>query len=119
MFIGHGSPMNAIEDNVYSQKWKELGKTMPRPKSILAISAHWETDGIRVTGNVKQKTIHDFGGFPKALFDAQYTPSGSQELCKRVQELIPETKVDNSWGLDHGSWSILKVMYPEQDIPVI
>ncbi|CAD8057108.1 unnamed protein product [Paramecium sonneborni] len=119
IFFGHGSPMNGIEVNVFSLKWKELGRTLPKPNSILAVSAHWETDGIKLTGNKIQKTIHDFGGFPKKLYEQQYNPPGNLNLCERIQKLIPEAKIDNTWGLDHGTWTILKQMYPEQDIPVI
>ena len=89
------------------------------PKAIIVISAHWETDGIKVTSNNKQKTIHDFYGFPKELFDVQYNPEGDGKLVKRIQDIIAEVKPDDSWGLDHGSWSILKHLYPKADIPVI
>lgn len=120
MFIGHGSPMNAIEDNVYSRKWHELGQTMPRPKAILSISAHWITNGTKVTAMQHPQTIHDFGGFPKELFDQQYPAPGSPELAKLTQELVSYTHVqhDESWGLDHGTWSVLLPMYPAADIPV-
>jgi len=120
MFIGHGNPMNAITDNAFARKWKELGKTLPRPKAILSISAHWLTSGTKVTGMAQPKTIHDFGGFPKALFDAQYPAPGTPDFAKQTAELITHTHVsqDETWGLDHGTWSVLLPMYPAADIPV-
>ena len=120
LFVGHGNPMNAIEKNEYHNKWTELGKTLPRPKAILCISAHWLSSGTRVTAMEKPKTIHDFGGFPQELFDAQYPAMGSPDLAKETQGLITKTKVqsDFEWGLDHGTWSVLLPMYPKADIPV-
>ena len=120
MFIGHGSPMNAIEDNAYSQSWKALGKKLQRPQAILSVSAHWITKGTKVTGNLKPKTIHDFGGFPKQLFDAEYPAPGSPEFAKLTEELVTYSHIqtDDSWGLDHGTWSVLLPMYPAADIPV-
>jgi 4,5-DOPA dioxygenase extradiol len=120
LFIGHGSPMNAIEKNEYHSKWTELGKTLPKPKAILVVSAHWLTKGTRVTAMEKPKTIHDFGGFPQELFDVQYPAKGSPELASETQALIGKTKVqsDFEWGLDHGTWSVLLPMYPKADIPV-
>lgn len=120
LFIGHGNPMNAIEDNAYSQSWKGLGKQLPRPQAILSISAHWLTKGTRVANNTKPRTIHDFGGFPKQLFDQQYPAPGSPEMAKLAQQLITHSHVqtDDSWGLDHGTWSVLLPMYPAADIPV-
>lgn len=121
LFIGHGSPMNAITDNIYHRKWQELGKTLPHPQAILTISAHWITEGsTRVTTNIRQKTIHDFGGFPKALFDQQYNTPGAPELAEETRKLITTTNVhgDDSWGLDHGTWSVLLPMFPSADIPV-
>ena len=120
MFIGHGNPMNAIEDNLYHRKWQSLGKSLPRPKAILTVSAHWITKGTKVTGNLKPKTIHDFGGFPKQLFDQQYPAPGSPELAKLTAELVTYSHIqtDDSWGLDHGTWSVLLPMYPMSDIPV-
>jgi 4,5-DOPA dioxygenase extradiol len=122
LFIGHGNPMNAITDNSYHRKWQELGKKLPKPQAILSISAHWITEGsTRITSNLTQKTIHDFGGFPKQLFEQQYNTPGSPELAKNAQELITSVDVlsDDSWGLDHGTWSVLLPMYPAADIPVI
>ena len=121
LFVGHGSPMNAIEDNEYSREWKKLAAGIPEPKAILCISAHWETKGTYVTVMEMPKTIHDFGGFPQALFDVQYPAKGDPLLAKEVQQQVTRTKVlnDEKWGLDHGCWSILKCMYPDARIPVI
>ena len=120
MFIGHGSPMNAIEDNAYSQSWKALGKKLHRPQAILSVSAHWLTKGTKVTGMGHPKTIHDFGGFPKKLFDAEYPAPGSPEFARITKELVTHSHIqtDDSWGLDHGTWSVLLPMYPAADIPV-
>ena len=120
LFVGHGNPMNAIEKNDYHNKWAELGKTLPRPKAILCVSAHWLTKGTQVTAMEKPKTIHDFGGFPQELFDVQYPVNGSPEFAKETQMLITKTKVqsDFEWGLDHGTWSVLLPMFPNADIPV-
>ncbi len=120
LFVGHGSPMNAIEDNVYHKSWQAMGKTLPRPQAILSISAHWITKGTKVTGMSRPKTIHDFGGFPKKLFDQQYPAPGSPEFAKLTKELVTfsHLQTDDSWGLDHGTWSVLLPMYPLADIPV-
>jgi 4,5-DOPA dioxygenase extradiol len=121
LFIGHGSPMNALEENEFTHEWKALGSEIPVPAAILCISAHWETRGTWVTAMDKPQTIHDFGGFPKALFDVQYPAPGSPELASGVRDLLTgqETGLDTSWGLDHGTWSILRQMYPLADIPVV
>jgi 4,5-DOPA dioxygenase extradiol len=121
LFIGHGSPMNAIEENEFVSNWRTLGTTLPRPSAILVISAHWETRGTMVTAMEKPKTIHDFGGFPKALFDVQYPAPGSPELAREVKSIVKTTDVllDEKWGLDHGAWSIINRLYPNADIPVI
>lgn len=121
LFIGHGSPMNAIEDNEFSKAWREVAKILPKPKAILCISAHWETLGTWVTAMEKPRTIHDFGGFPRALFDAQYSAPGSPWLAQEVCDTVKNIKVglDQDWGLDHGSWSVLIQMFPEADMPVI
>lgn len=120
MFVGHGNPMNAIEDNVYHKTWQAMGKTLPKPQAILSISAHWITTGTRVSTMKQPRTIHDFGGFPKKLFDQQYPAPGSPEFAKLTQEAVTYSHVqgDDSWGLDHGTWSVLLPMYPMADIPV-
>ncbi|GET24927.1 4,5-DOPA dioxygenase extradiol [Prolixibacter sp. NT017] len=121
LFVGHGNPMNAIEENEFVESWRNIGKTIPKPSAILCISAHWETRGTLVTAMEKPMTIHDFGGFPKTLFDVQYPAPGSTELAKETQQLIHQTKVglDDKWGLDHGAWSVIKHLYPEADVPVV
>lgn len=120
MFVGHGNPMNAIDDNVFRRTWQELGKELPKPKAILSISAHWLTRGTHVTAMKMPKTIHDFGGFPKELFAQEYPAPGAPDMAKEVQKLISSTTVgeDFEWGLDHGTWSVLKPMFPDADIPV-
>ena len=121
LFIGHGNPMNAIERNEFYRCWSELGRRLPRPKAVLCISAHWETRGVYVTATGKPETIHDFYGFPKALFDVQYPAPGDPRLAQRVVELVSSLKVtpDPGRGLDHGAWSVLMAMYPATDIPVV
>jgi 4,5-DOPA dioxygenase extradiol len=121
LFLGHGSPMNAIQDNAFSGKWEETGRTIPKPKAILCISAHWETRGTQVTAMEWPKTIHDFGGFPKELFAVQYPAPGSPELAREIKSMIRKTEVtpDEKWGLDHGCWSVLKHLYPRADVPVV
>jgi 4,5-DOPA dioxygenase extradiol len=121
LFVGHGSPMNAIEDNEFSREWKILGKTLPKPKAILCISAHWETWGTLVTSMDTPRTIHDFGGFPRELFEVQYPAPGNLWLAQETKKVIKNIEVglDKDWGLDHGCWSVLKQMYPDADIPVV
>jgi 4,5-DOPA dioxygenase extradiol len=121
LFVGHGSPMNAIEENEFVTGWRNIGKTIPRPNVILCVSAHWETRGTFVTAMEKPRTIHDFGGFPAELFEVQYPAPGSPELAKETKELLKKTEVgfDEKWGLDHGCWSVVKHLYPNADIPVI
>ncbi|MFC6860345.1 4,5-DOPA-extradiol-dioxygenase [Zunongwangia atlantica] len=121
LFLGHGSPMNAIEENEFVASFKKLGKELVRPNAILCISAHWETHGTFVTAMQHPQTIHDFGGFPQELFDVQYPAPGNPELAKETKELITKTEVglDDKWGLDHGAWSVIKHLYPNADIPVI
>ena len=113
--------MNAIEDNEFSQRWHQMGKEIPTPKAVVVISAHWLTKGTLVTAMPNPKTIHDFGGFPQALFDVQYPAPGSPELATEIQKLItnPAVELDHDWGLDHGTWSVVKHMYPDADIPVL
>jgi 4,5-DOPA dioxygenase extradiol len=120
MFIGHGNPMNAITENPYRDAWLKLGKTLPRPKAILCISAHWQTKGTQVCAVEKPKTIHDFGGFPAELFAQQYAAPGAPEYAKMVCDLFPENTIASSfdWGLDHGAWSILQSLFPDADVPV-
>jgi 4,5-DOPA dioxygenase extradiol len=121
LFVGHGSPMNAIEDNIFSREMKAIGKTLPKPKAILMVSAHWETKGTFVTAQDHPPTIHDFGGFPKALFETQYPAPGSKWLAEETKKEVTATQVvlDNTWGFDHGCWSVTKNMFPEADVPVI
>lgn len=121
LFIGHGSPTNALEDNEFTQNWKRLGREMPRPTAILCISAHWLTKGSYVTAMSAPRTIHDFSGFGKELNEAQYPAPGHLKLAKETQSLITGIQValDHEWGFDHGSWSVAKQMYPEADIPML
>ncbi|MEO8760036.1 MAG: 4,5-DOPA dioxygenase extradiol [Bacteroidia bacterium] len=121
LFVGHGNPMNAIDDNEFSNKWKTVATELPKPQAILCVSAHWETRGTFVTAMQKPKTIHDFGGFPQALFDVQYPANGSPTLAGEIKNEIKTTEIhlDEAWGLDHGCWSVIKRMYPNADVPVL
>lgn len=121
LFLGHGSPMNAIEENEFVAGFRKIGSEIPKPAAILVISAHWETKGTFVTAMEHPRTIHDFGGFPKALFEVQYPAPGSPELALQTKKLITSTNVglDDKWGLDHGAWTVIKHLYPEADVPVI
>ncbi len=121
LFVGHGSPMNAIDDNEFSRTWVELGKSLPHPKGIVSISAHWETRGAYVTEMPQPRTIYDFYGFPPELYAKSYPAPGSPELAGQVRKLVTaaEVKPDDTWGLDHGTWSVLTRMYPKADIPVV
>ena len=121
VFVGHGSPMYALEPNRFTEAWTSLGKSLKRPDAILVISAHWVTRGVWVTAMPKPKTIHDFGGFPQELFDIQYPAPGSPVLADRVKELlnVPVVLEENEWGIDHGAWSVLKYMYPHADVPIV
>ncbi len=126
LFLGHGSPMNAIEDNEFRRSWQalgaEFGQNLPRPQLVLCISAHWITRGWHLTGMAKPRTIHDFGGFPQALFDQQYPAPGAPAIARQIAEGIAQPKVGvdaAEWGLDHGTWSVLKPMFPEAQVPVL
>lgn len=122
LFIGHGSPMNAIEHTPAAQGWSEVAQRFAQPHAILVVSAHWVTDGVRVTANARPRTIHDFGrGFPQALFDVQYPAPGDPVLARRMIGLLAafDAAADDGWGLDHGAWSVLRHMYPKADVPVL
>ncbi|HNY02237.1 MAG TPA: 4,5-DOPA dioxygenase extradiol [Bacteroidales bacterium] len=121
LFAGHGSPMNAIENNEFTRGWQAMVAGIPRPAAILCISAHWETRGILVTSMSTPRTIHDFGGFPQELYEVQYPAPGSPELASEIHHLLESTSVgmDDQWGLDHGSWSVIRKMYPDASIPVV
>jgi 4,5-DOPA dioxygenase extradiol len=121
LFIGHGSPMNGIEDNSFTQYWKKLATEIEQPKAVLCVSAHWLTQGTFITAMEKPPTIHDFGGFPQALFDVEYRAPGEPKLAKETAKLFKTTTVglDHEWGMDHGTWTILRHMYPDATIPVL
>lgn len=121
LFIGHGSPMNGIEHNPFSQSWQNLVKKFPAPKAVVCVSAHWLTRGTFITAMDKPRTIHDFGGFPQALYDVQYPAPGSPVLAKETAALVKKTNVglDHDWGLDHGTWTVIRHMYPQANIPVL
>ncbi|ATQ41538.1 4,5-DOPA dioxygenase extradiol [Caulobacter mirabilis] len=122
LFLGHGSPMNAIEDNAWRRAWAEAGRRLPRPRAVLCVSAHWETMGAAaVSASPRPATIHDFGGFPQALFDVRYPAPGDPDLARRVGELLSPDPVAQhpSRGLDHGAWSVLAPMYPDADVPIV
>lgn len=121
LFIGHGNPMYGIEENVFTRGWTKAARTVPRPTAILVVSAHWETGGTRVTAMPKPRVIYDFGGFPQALFEARYDAAGSPELAAEVAENLRRKliELDETRGLDHGTWTILRHLYPQADVPVI
>lgn len=121
LFLGHGSPMNAIEENEFVNGFRETAIKLPAPTAILCVSAHWETKGTFVTAMENPRTIHDFGGFPKALFDVQYPAAGSPEMAAETKKIIQKTEIglDHHWGLDHGAWSVIKHLYPKANVPVI
>lgn len=119
LFVGHGSPMNAIEDNNYTRTWRNIAERIPKPEVILSVSAHWYTKGTRIMNEENPKTIYDMYGFPKKLYEVSYNTSGSPRMAKVSKDMIlRETEYDNSWGIDHGTWSVLVHMYPDRDIPV-
>jgi 4,5-DOPA dioxygenase extradiol len=121
LFIGHGSPMNAITDTAYGRAWQELGVGIPKPRAILAVSAHWYVDGTHVTSNATPRTIHDFGGFPRALFEVEYPARGDAALATRIAALLDAHggETSETWGLDHGTWSVLVHLRPDADVPVL
>lgn len=121
LFLGHGSPMNAIEENQFVQGFRKVAEQLPTPVAILCVSAHWETKGTKVTAMEQPKTIHDFGGFPKELYEVQYPAPGSPEIAGEIQKLVTRKHIelDHHWGLDHGAWSVIKHLYPKATIPVL
>lgn len=121
LFVGHGSPMNAIEENEFSAGWRKAGETLPKPSLILCVSAHWETNGTQVTTVPKPRTIHDFYGFPRELYNVEYPAPGAPEMAAEIKNGVKKTDVslDERWGLDHGAWSVIKHMYPKADVPVL
>lgn len=121
LFVGHGNPMNAIQDSVWSRAWSALGRQLPRPRVVLSVSAHWYLSGTAATAMTHPRTIHDFGGFPRELSEVQYPAPGDVALVRRLRELLAPMPVraDVSWGLDHGTWSVLRHIFPEADVPVV
>lgn len=121
LFIGHGSPMNGIEHNQFSENWANLAKEIPMPSAILVVSAHWLSRGTKITAMDFPKTIHDFGGFPQELFDVKYPAPGNPQLAQETASIIKSTNVElnHDWGLDHGAWTVVRNMYPDAKIPVL
>ena len=119
VFVGHGAPTNALADNFITRGFAALGQDLPRPRAILAVSAHWWTVGLQLTGDAKPETIHDFGGFPRALYELQYPAPGAPDLARQIRGRLDGAKVSTDWGLDHGTWTVLRHMYPDADIPVL
>jgi len=121
VFLGHGNPMNALEDNAYSKGWAAIGASLPRPKAVLAVSAHWYVPGTRVTVMDAPRTIHDFGGFPRELYEMEYPAPGDPGLARRVRDLLHPLPVglDEGWGLDHGTWAVLCHVFPKADVPIV
>jgi 4,5-DOPA dioxygenase extradiol len=121
LFVGHGSPMNALEDNAFTRGWQDAARRIRKPEAIVCVSAHWETRGVCVGASDRPETIHDFYGFPQALFNVRYPAPGDPALARHVAQLIQSTKVhlDPGRGLDHGAWSVLRIMYPDADVPVV
>jgi 4,5-DOPA dioxygenase extradiol len=121
IFFGHGNPMNALQDNDWSRAWSAMGQRLPRPRAVLSVSAHWYVSDTAVTAMATPRTIHDFGGFPRELFDVQYPAPGDLDLVRRVRDLLQplEVRADLAWGLDHGTWSVLRHVYPDADVPVV
>lgn len=121
LFVGHGSPMNGIEDTAFSRRWTQMAKEIPTPKAVLVVSAHWFTKGTKITSMDFPQTIHDFGGFPQALFDVQYPAPGHPGLARETAALLhaAHVELDHDWGLDHGTWTIVRHMYPQANIPVL
>jgi 4,5-DOPA dioxygenase extradiol len=121
LFVGHGSPMNALEDNAFTRGWRDAARRIPNPAAVLCVSAHWETRGVGVCSVAQPETIHDFRGFPQALFDVRYPAPGDPALAQRVAAMVGSVQVQptSKWGLDHGAWSVLRIMYPDADVPVL
>jgi 4,5-DOPA dioxygenase extradiol len=121
IFFGHGNPMNALSKNAYTDGWAAIGNSMPRPSAVLSVSAHWYLPTCAVTANLAPPTIHDFGGFPNELYQVEYRAPGSPDLARRIQDLLDPVSVelDESWGLDHGTWAVLRHVFPGADIPVV